>query len=319
MITICVPVYNAEDFIEQLLKSLSIVKNKKNFKILIIDNCSTDQTYSKLKKIKKFKNLKLLYNKQNLDFGGNFKKCIEKTNTKYLTFLGHDDIISPGVNKALRYCLKKNLDFLDTKLVVKNLQKKDNKRERIFQFSKKNTSVKIDKFIFKWWMNSSASALPGWICDTKFAKKICKKIPNKSKIPSVHLAYYFASNSKKKIFFLNKNICIQHLGSDLIQGANKAYTNLRVHNEWKYLIKNIKDKNKKKIAKTEYSQGLINNLAGYKVYSNNLIFFIIKEIFKFDRYNAFRPLNLFQIISFALCPKVIVRYMYFLYRKLSVG
>ena len=105
---------------------------------------------------------------------------------------------------------------MDTKLVVKNLQKKDNKRERIFQFSKKNTSVKIDKFIFKWWMNSSASALPGWICDTKFAKKICKKIPNKSKIPSVHLAYYFASNSKKKLFFFFKNIFIQYLGS-LIQ------------------------------------------------------------------------------------------------------
>ena len=95
-------------------------------------------------------------------------------------------------------------------------------------------------------MNSSASALPGWICDTKFAKKICKKIPNKSKIPSVHLAYYFASNSKKKIFFLNKNICIQHLGSDLIQGANKAYTNLRVHNEWKYLIKILRTKKQKK-------------------------------------------------------------------------
>jgi glycosyltransferase involved in cell wall biosynthesis len=319
MLTVCIPIYNAGNFIEQLLKSLSILKNKKNFKIVIIDNCSTDQSYNKLKKVKKFKNLKLFQNTKNLDFGGNFKKCIEKTNTKYLTFLGHDDVVSKGIESALKYCLKKKLDFLDSKLVVKNLEIKNNNKKRVSQFLKKNLRVKIDKYIFKWWMNCSASALPGWICETKFAKKISRKIPNSSKIPSIHLAYYFACNLKKKIWYFNKNICVQHLGLNLSQGANKAYTNLKVHNEWKMLIKKIKDKNKKKIAKAEYSQSLINNFAGYKVFSENLIYYVIKEAFRFDKSNTLKPFNFFQIIFFLIFPKILVKYMYFFYRKFSLG
>jgi len=319
MLTICIPIYNAENFIEQLLKSLSILKNKKNFKIIIIDNNSTDQSYNKLKKVKKFKNLKLFQNVKNLDFGGNFKKCIEKTKTQYLTFLGHDDIVSVGIESALKFCLQKNLDFLDTKLVIENLLIKNNNKKKTSKFIKKNSIVKIDKYIFKWWLNSSVSALPGWICKTEFAKKVSKKIPNNSKIPSVHLAYYFATNLKKKIGFFNKNICVQHLGLDLSQGANKAYTNLKVHNEWMALIKKIKDKNKREIAKKEYSQSLIKNLSGYRVFSENLIYYIIKEAFKLNKWNVLKPLNFFQIIFFLLVPRIIVKKIYFFYRKLTLG
>ena len=106
--------------------------------------------------------------------------------------------------------------------------KKDNKREN-FQFSKKNTSVKIDKFIFKWWMNSSASALPGWICDTKFAKKFPKKYQTNQKY-LLFILLIILPQILKKYFFKQKYL-YSTPRSDLIQGANKAYTNLRVHNE----------------------------------------------------------------------------------------
>jgi len=322
MITVCIPFYQGKFFIKNLFNSLELIKNNKLFKVLIIDNNSKDNSFKILKKekvLKRFYNLKILKNKQNLNFGGNFKKCVKKTKTKYLTFLGHDDQIDKGIFKAINFCKKKRIDFLDSELHVKNLQNTNNDKLRIFSYQNKIKKIYIDKNIFFWWMNSAASALPGWICNTKKAKKYVEMIPDNSLIPSVHLAFYFASNIKSNIWYYNRNICIQHLGLDLSQGANKAYKNLKVHNEWKKLIKKIKDNDKRHIARLGFSNMLINNLSGYKVFSKDLLFLIIQEIYHFYPRNIKNLKNLFLIIFFVLSPKLLVRWLYFFYRKYSVG
>lgn len=48
---IVVPVYNAGEFIEKCMKSI-FSQNYNNFDIIVIDDCSTDNTYDILKKIK---------------------------------------------------------------------------------------------------------------------------------------------------------------------------------------------------------------------------------------------------------------------------
>jgi hypothetical protein len=322
MITVCIPFYQGIFYIKNLFHSLERIKNNSLFKILIIDNNSKDNSYKELKKymiLNKFNNMEIIKNKKNLNFGGNFKKCIRETTTKYLTFLGHDDQIDKGIFAALKFCKKKKINFLDTKLHVKNLNKKNNNRLRIFSFYNKTKKILINKNIFYWWMNSSASALPGWICDSKKAKEYIKFIPIKSVIPSVHLAYYFASDIDSNIWFYNNNICIQHLGTDLSQGANNAYTNLKVHNEWKKLINKIKNEDQKIIAKCEYSNGLIKNLSSYKVFSAKHFFFIIKEIYKFNTRTILNFKNIFLIICVIIIPRSIIRGLYFIYRKRSVG
>ena len=64
----------------RLLNIMNKIKkiNKKNdiYKILISDDCSTDDTIEYIKKIKRSKKIKILINKRNLGYGGNIKQCL---------------------------------------------------------------------------------------------------------------------------------------------------------------------------------------------------------------------------------------------------
>ena len=49
MITIIIPVYNSEKYIEQCLNSILLYNNLKNIEIIIIDDGSTDDSYEIIK------------------------------------------------------------------------------------------------------------------------------------------------------------------------------------------------------------------------------------------------------------------------------
>ena len=57
-------------------KLKKINKKKDAYKILIRDDCSTDNTIDYLKKIKTTKKVKIIINKKNLGYGANIKKWL---------------------------------------------------------------------------------------------------------------------------------------------------------------------------------------------------------------------------------------------------
>ena len=59
-----------------LNKIKKINKKKDNFKILISDDCSKDDTVDYIKKIKFPKKIKIILNKKNIGYGANIKKCL---------------------------------------------------------------------------------------------------------------------------------------------------------------------------------------------------------------------------------------------------
>lgn len=93
-ISICIPQYNR---IQYLLKSLSIIQEQtySNIEIIISDDCSTDDTESKIKElIPKYK-YPIIYsrNGQNLGYDRNYRKCIEYATGEYVFILGNDDTL----------------------------------------------------------------------------------------------------------------------------------------------------------------------------------------------------------------------------------
>jgi glycosyltransferase involved in cell wall biosynthesis len=103
-ITIAIPCYNAEKYIDQTIQSV-LNQSYKNFIFLIIDNNSKDKT---VKIIKKFKDrrIKIIRNKKNIGMFQNMNKCIKLTKTPYLKILASDDLISPN-------CLEENIKILE--------------------------------------------------------------------------------------------------------------------------------------------------------------------------------------------------------------
>lgn len=94
LVTIMIPVYNREKLIEETLEC-ALNQEFDNYEVVVVDNKSTDKTFEILKGyIKKYKNLRIFQNDENLGPVKNWKVGIEKAQGKYLKILWSDDQIS---------------------------------------------------------------------------------------------------------------------------------------------------------------------------------------------------------------------------------
>lgn len=112
LVTIVVPVYNVEDYLEECVESI-IIQNYKNIEIILINDGSTDRSLKILKKYQKEnQNIKLIsHSNQGQSYCRNIG--INLSEGKYILFLDSDDYILPNavsslVSKAEKY----NLDLV---------------------------------------------------------------------------------------------------------------------------------------------------------------------------------------------------------------
>ena len=85
--------YKSSKKIEDIFKKIKEIKEFKNYDIYISDDNSPDDTVYYLKKIKN-KKIKISFNKKNLGYGGNIKKCLKyafKYNYKKAVMIHGDD------------------------------------------------------------------------------------------------------------------------------------------------------------------------------------------------------------------------------------
>ena len=95
-VSIAIPVYNGEKFLERCLQS-ALDQSFSNIEIVVVDDCSTDGTFSIIKRfIQKDKRIVYFKNGRNLGFVKNWNKCIELTRGKWIKFLFQDDLLYPN-------------------------------------------------------------------------------------------------------------------------------------------------------------------------------------------------------------------------------
>lgn len=90
-ITIFLPVYNGANFIKEAIESV-LTQTYTNWKFLIVDNCSTDNTAEICQPYLADSRFKYVLNETNLGMYGNFHKALNLCDTTYFSFLSHDDI-----------------------------------------------------------------------------------------------------------------------------------------------------------------------------------------------------------------------------------
>lgn len=89
--SIIIPAYNVENYIE---KAINSVKSQtfKNFEIIIVEDCSTDNTKEVIKKYKK--EATIIYHKKNKCLGGARNSGIKVARGEYIVFLDSDDYLN---------------------------------------------------------------------------------------------------------------------------------------------------------------------------------------------------------------------------------
>ena len=93
-ITVIIPTYNKADFISQTIESV-LQQTYKNFEIVIIDDCSSDNTEGVAQKYLSGK-IRYFKHKTNWGPGATFNDGIKKARTEYITLIASDDILLPA-------------------------------------------------------------------------------------------------------------------------------------------------------------------------------------------------------------------------------
>lgn len=107
-LTVIVPCYNVEKYLDNFIKKLS-AQTLKNFRVIFIEDCSKDNTKKMLKEIeKKYDYCTVIYNDVNHGAGYSRNEAIKISDTKYISFLDADDIFPEDYLEKLYNGICKN-------------------------------------------------------------------------------------------------------------------------------------------------------------------------------------------------------------------
>lgn len=109
MISIIVPCYNCEKIVFDLISSLDAQKSK-NFEVVFVDDCSTDNTYETLKNLENTKAYSLIVKQNRVNQGpGNTRNYgISIANGDYITFADSDDFFCESAIGELERAIIEN-------------------------------------------------------------------------------------------------------------------------------------------------------------------------------------------------------------------
>ena len=104
-LTVAIPSYNKEKYIERCLKSI-LTEKKYIDKIILIDNSRTDKTFEIAKKFEP--EIKCYRNEKNIGMSPNWNRCIDLCKTDWLMIVHADDELVPGSIKKYQDFIKKH-------------------------------------------------------------------------------------------------------------------------------------------------------------------------------------------------------------------
>lgn len=139
-IDILLATYNGEKYLKEQLDSI-LNQTYSNFRLLISDDCSTDDTKKILEKYKKNDNrIELFFQKENLGVIKNFEFLLKKVENKYYMFSDQDDIWKERkIEKSVKKIEEDDADLVysDLEVVDENLNVKYKSYWKLKGFYKK--------------------------------------------------------------------------------------------------------------------------------------------------------------------------------------
>lgn len=164
-LTIGIPTFNRVESLSNVLKPFINLRDP-DFKMLIINDASDDETYSFLNRVNN-KSIKCIHNEVRLGFCRNFIKLIEKCETEYLLVTSDDDFIVKENYFKMKDFFNNNCDpigFISTNFFLDGkLYRGTNERRAISTLEYRN----------------SCNHMPGIIFNCPVARNILAKWGNK--------------------------------------------------------------------------------------------------------------------------------------------
>lgn len=171
MLSVIIPVYNEEKYLEECLKSILFQKNI-DFEIIIIDDCSTDSTPEICDKYKNENSIiRVIHSDRNEGISRSRLKGVEVAQGEFVTFVDGDDWISDG------YYENAFKNYSDEDIIITGENKGNEKSgwlKRSFYFESRSynrddmNSIIIPKMMWDVTVNE-------WMIEPSLCTKIFKK------------------------------------------------------------------------------------------------------------------------------------------------
>ncbi len=309
-ISIIIPLYNAEKYIEKCLYSIKR-QTYSNYEIIIVDDGSKDNS---LKMCEKFKNenkniILKIFTQKNEGPSSARNRGIANAEGDYITFVDSDDYLEENLLEVLLNCCEK-----DT-MVRSNY--KTFKGNKIFNNKTERDKILDGDFIEKILANS----FPGCVWGCLFETKIIKKMKFSSELHFMEDTLFLVEylNNIKYVKFVEANYyyCLSNtnsitLSSDNILNNVKSFNksldeiNLITKNSYEKLIDN------KKIILIEKELAKVNKFKELKTIINNQDFISIINKIQKEYINS----KIYSILlSMYLNKNLLFIYIYVNFRK----
>lgn len=301
-VSILIPTYNSEKYIEETIES-ALSQTYKDFEIIIVDNASSDKTWEIIQEYKKrYNNFYIFRNEENIGPIRNWMRCIEEASGEYGKIVWSDDLIKTTFLEKTVGILADNHDvgFVFTPAIIFG----DTSKEKIYYtIANKSGIYSTTSFIEgilldKDYPNSPACGLFR-LKDLK--NNLLLRIPNRfDSDASIHaigndlLIYLLTAKDYKKFAYVNEPLASFRAHNNSITISTKKTKMVLNYDIAKtYFVDNYID-NVQLIRKFNAILWLHNKIFKTnqdisKFYFNNKeykkdILFLIKHIFTFDAY-----------------------------------
>lgn len=164
-ISVIIPVYNTSKYLKRCINSI-LNQTLKKVEIIIINDCSTDNSREILEEYRNCHNIKIIHNKKNMGIGYTRNMGIECAAGKYIAFIDSDDFVDENMfNKMFKKAEKENLDVVICRF-HKMLEKENNILEEV-----------EPNYIIPYFENTTLKDNPNLLLDINLApwNKIYKK------------------------------------------------------------------------------------------------------------------------------------------------
>ncbi|MBR6515660.1 MAG: glycosyltransferase family 2 protein [Bacilli bacterium] len=280
LISIIVPIYNSELYLEQCIESI-INQSYGNLEIILVDDGSTDNSLLICQKYAEIDKRIIVVSKQNGGVSSARNKGIELANGKFISFIDSDDFVNSNyISKMYLKCLNDGSDLVFCKYSRYYGEQNVDVEEEIPEFLsvEYNDSLFLSFFYKFFQLNNN---IFGSCCRLLINQRILKNIRFNEYI-TVSEDLLFVAN-----LILNSNSisCVdEHLYYYRIylQSNSRAYkrkyinSQLQLYNELKQLFGLLDDKKSRKVF------NLYGCLMCYYVFSNEIVHKSseMKEVFK---------------------------------------
>ena len=169
LVTFIIPAYNAAETIVRCLDSIYALSLKLDeFEVIVIDDCSTDETVSIIED-RRLKNINLILLKQpeNHRQGAARNRGVKKARGEYICFVDADDAVTEGIVKAIRMAKEKSTDLLAIHSAHANDKGQITREEEHLQYGPDDVFSGLDMHHPYW-----CSAPWGYVYNKKFLERV---------------------------------------------------------------------------------------------------------------------------------------------------